>query len=350
MDSRHITQIENAYYYVNPPESAAIAREDEPPLHLFIQKLLHQDIQKSNEDKIVRLIRKIDWDNEDLCTIAVQWLAAGWKVKHAGRRCLARLVAALAAWQEVVGSQVVDAVLEDLRITMEHPHPRHNQRRIAMTRYLGELYNYKLVDSRDIFNALYSFITFGVNLDHAVESVLDPPDSVFRIRLVCVLLETCGSYFNSGSSKKKLDYFLIFFQNYYWYKFSDPYWTDENPFPIDVKNIYLECLTMLRPKLVHFESWQMCKDAIDEMKNSLYPNLDDEDENDQAVGNISDVDGLETIMETDDEGNSDHPVVSNSSDEELELTENEETSMEIQDSPRVPSQKQVIILQWKILA
>jgi len=41
---------------------------------------------------------------------------------------------------------------------------------------------------------------------------LDMPDDFFRIRLVCVLLDTCGMCFDRGSQKKKLDNFLVFFQ------------------------------------------------------------------------------------------------------------------------------------------
>lgn len=41
---------------------------------------------------------------------------------------------------------------------------------------------------------------------------LDPPEHLLRLRLVCVLLDTCGQYFDKGSSKKKLDCFLTFFQ------------------------------------------------------------------------------------------------------------------------------------------
>lgn len=43
-------------------------------------------------------------------------------------------------------------------------------------------------------------------------SVLDPPECLFRVRLVCTLLDTCGQYFDRGSSKKKLDCFLTYFQ------------------------------------------------------------------------------------------------------------------------------------------
>ena len=40
------------------------------------------------------------------------------------------------------------------------------------------------------------------------------PDDFFRIRLVCVLLDTCGMCFDRGSQQKKLDNFLTFFQLY----------------------------------------------------------------------------------------------------------------------------------------
>ena len=41
-------------------------------------------------------------------------------------------------------------------------------------------------------------------------------DHQFRLKLVCVLLGTCGMYMKSGSSKKKMDYFLGYYQLYYW--------------------------------------------------------------------------------------------------------------------------------------
>ncbi len=41
---------------------------------------------------------------------------------------------------------------------------------------------------------------------------LDMPDDFFRIRLVCNVLDTCGVCFDRGTAKKKLDFFLTFFQ------------------------------------------------------------------------------------------------------------------------------------------
>ncbi|XP_041980238.1 regulator of nonsense transcripts 2 [Aricia agestis] len=320
LDSRYVTQIENAFYYVCPPETPSQPREEEPAMHQFIRKILHEDLQKSNEEKILRLMRKLNWDDPDISAVAIHHLAGGWRVRASARKVLARLTSELAVWQEVVAPAVVDAILEEIRVTMEDPHPRYNQRRIATVRYLGELYIYKLLDSRDVFTVLYSFITFGVTNDHSVPSPLDPPDNVFRIRLVCALLETCGAYFNSGSSKKRLDYFLVFFQNYYWFKYTDPHWTEVNEFPIYVKYIYQECLTSLRPKITPFTSWQQCKDAIEEIRLTLYPELGGEEEDNDDQNDDSAADCLDTIMETDDE--TDNPAIPEESSDEDPLTEN----------------------------
>ncbi|GBP06021.1 Regulator of nonsense transcripts 2 [Eumeta japonica] len=329
LDSRYVTQIENAFYYVCPPEAPTQPKEEESPMHQFIRKILHEDLQKSNEEKILRLMRKLNWDDPEISSIAIQHLAGGWRVRASARRVLARLTAELASWQEAVAPTVVDTVLEEIRVTLEDLHPRFNQRRLATVRYLGELYNYKLLDSRDVFTVLYSFITFGVSNDHSTVSPLDPPENVFRIRLVCALLETCGAYFNSGSSKKRLDYFLIFFQNYYWYKYSDPYWNEVNKFPIYVKYIYQECLSSLRPKLNLFTNWQQCKDAIEDLRQSLYPDLGEDDrmegDNDDQ-GDDSVNEGLDTIIETDDE--TDNPQLPEESSDEEQMQDTDEVPTE----------------------
>merc|ERR1719430_1400213 len=131
---------------------------------------------------------------------------------------------------------------------MESLNHKTNQRRTAMVRFLGEMYNYRLVDSSLIFKVLYSLITFGVVLDqeYAVTS-LDPPDHTVRLRLVCVLLDTCGQYFSSGASKKKLDYFLLYFQRYFLFKVSC--FPSSESFPLGMSNLVLDTISNLRPKL-----------------------------------------------------------------------------------------------------
>ena len=56
----------------------------------------------------------------------------------------------------------------------------------TLTRFLGEMYNYRLADSSLIFKVLYSLITFGVSLDPDLPSPLDPPNHMIRLRLVSI--------------------------------------------------------------------------------------------------------------------------------------------------------------------
>lgn len=82
LDSRYVTQIENAYYYVNPPETGTITKKERPLMHQFIRKLLYQDLQKNNTDKIMRLMRKLDWNNEDIAAYAIKCLSGAHNLKY----------------------------------------------------------------------------------------------------------------------------------------------------------------------------------------------------------------------------------------------------------------------------
>ncbi len=77
-------------------------------------------------------------------------------------------------------------------------------------------------------------------------SPLDPFDSYFRVRLICLLLDTCGVYFDRGSAKKRLDSFLVFFQCYLFSK--------RQPLPLEVEHLVADCIEMLRPDLVMYQT------------------------------------------------------------------------------------------------
>ncbi|XP_069694080.1 regulator of nonsense transcripts 2-like isoform X2 [Periplaneta americana] len=275
LDSRYVTMIENAFYYVDPPDTAPFVKKERPPMHEFIRKILYQELMKANTDKVLRLMRKLDWENSDLAEYAVKCLTMAHNVKYYNIRCLASLLAGLVTHQEMVGTHVVDGVMEDIRLGMEVNLPKYSQRRVAMIKYLGELYNYRMVESSDIFKVLYSLISFGVSLNTSSSSFLDPPEHLFRIRLVCVLLETCGQYFNNGISKLKLDYFFTYFQRYFWFKYEDKCWTPENPFPVGIHYLFKDTLTSLRPKLQLFSSFEEANQAVRQMQLDLAPMLSD---------------------------------------------------------------------------
>ncbi|XP_076337894.1 UPF2 regulator of nonsense mediated mRNA decay isoform X2 [Tachypleus tridentatus] len=272
IDSRYATMVENAFYYCNPPEAPITVKVERLPIQEYLRKLLYKDLSKNNTEKILRQMRKLNWDDSDISAYATKCLVSIWNVKYYNVRCVANLLAGLVAYQENVGPQVVDGVLEDIRLGMEINHPKYNQRRVSMVRYLGELYNYRMVESAVIFRTLYSFITFGVSYDDTY-SELDSPDNLFRIRLVCILLETCGQYFNSGSSKKKLDCFLVFFQRYYWHKKSSDIFSEEHPFPVTLEFLVKDTIQVLRPKFKLADSQEEAVQAVEDLLRELKPKL-----------------------------------------------------------------------------
>jgi regulator of nonsense transcripts 2 len=139
------------------------------------------------------------------------------KVKYSSIHLLATLASALCRHHQDFVIGIIDNVLEQITLGLEQNDFKFNQRRIAEVKYLGELYNYKMVDSSVVFDMLYRIVSFGheggVPTPGRVNP-LDQPDDFFRIRLACTMLDTCGVCFDRGSSRKKLDYFLTFFQYY----------------------------------------------------------------------------------------------------------------------------------------
>ena len=58
--------IENALYYVNPPERAAIQQKERTPVELFIHKLVYLDMNKRNYPRILKSLRKLHWQEQEV--------------------------------------------------------------------------------------------------------------------------------------------------------------------------------------------------------------------------------------------------------------------------------------------
>ncbi|KFB47523.1 hypothetical protein ZHAS_00015483 [Anopheles sinensis] len=290
MHGRHAQQVENCYYLVKRPERLKVTRKVRPLIHNYIRHLIYKELDKSNVDKMIKLLRRLDWGDPSTFTYAVRCLSKAYNIRYHLIRSLADLLAGLNSYQERAVVRVLDTVFEDVRAGLEIHDNKLAQRRVAMVKYLGELYNYQLVDSNTILNTLYSIISFGVSLTHdGPPSAVDPPESLFRLKLACVLLDTSGQYFVSGANRKRLDYFLVFFQQYYWFKKSHPFFAGsagvgsdaglttgivsgaKDLFPILIDHMYRECLKALRPKLKLFTSFEQAKEAVQKLRQQIYP-------------------------------------------------------------------------------
>ncbi|XP_076862979.1 regulator of nonsense transcripts 2 isoform X2 [Brachyhypopomus gauderio] len=337
LDARYVTMVENAYYYCNPPPMEKTVCKKRPPLQEYIRKLLYKDLSKVTTEKVLRQMRKLPWQDPEMKSYLICCMVNIWNVKYNSIHCVANLLAGLVAYQEDVGIHVVDGVLEDIRLGMEVNQPKFNQRRISSAKFLGELYNYRMVESAVIFRTLFSFISFGVNPDGSA-SPLDPPEHLFRIRLVCTLLDTCGQYFDRGSSKRKLDCFLIYFQRYIWWKKSLEVWTKDHPFPVDIDYMISDMLELLRPKMHLCCSLEEACQQVTDLEREVLVKLglasqkdgrcssamgegealDEEDEDDDDEG------GAETEEQSGNESEMNEPEEEEGSENEDEEQEEEE--------------------------
>ncbi|XP_033470781.2 regulator of nonsense transcripts 2 isoform X2 [Epinephelus lanceolatus] len=323
LDARYVTMVENAYYYCNPPPMEKTVKKKRPPLQEYIRKLLYKDLSKVTTEKVLRQMRKLPWQDPEVKSYLICCMVNIWNVKYNSIHCVANLLAGLVAYQEDVGIHVVDGVLEDIRLGMEVNQPKFNQRRISSAKFLGELYNYRMVESAVIFRTLFSFISFGINQDGS-PSVLDPPEHLFRIRLVCTLLDTCGQYFDRGSSKRKLDCFLIYFQRYIWWKKSIDVWTKDHPFPIDIDYMISDTLELLRPKMRLSCSLEEATKQVADLEREVLVKLGLAMEKD---GRSSAMSEGEVLDEEDDDGDDDEEggaETEEQSGNESEMNEQEE--------------------------
>ncbi|CAF3326315.1 unnamed protein product [Rotaria sp. Silwood1] len=56
LDSRYTTQIENAYYYCNPPETREIEKKIRSPIQEYLRRLLFKDLNKMTIEKVIIFI------------------------------------------------------------------------------------------------------------------------------------------------------------------------------------------------------------------------------------------------------------------------------------------------------
>jgi regulator of nonsense transcripts 2 len=234
--------IENAVYYVNPPERAAIEQKERTPVELFLRKLMYQDLTRRTLDKTVKQIRKMHWEEDEVINLVHKVFAKPGKIKYSNIHLLAVILGTIHRYHQDFAISVIDDLLESVVFGLEMNDFRFNQRRIAEVKYLGELYIYRLVDSPIVFDTLYKILNYGWEGGYArpgLYNPLDQSDDCFRIRLVCSLLESCGMYYDKGAAKKKLDFFLAYFQYYVCLK---------DPLPMDVEFVVQDAYNLTRPQ------------------------------------------------------------------------------------------------------
>lgn len=86
------------------------------------------------------------------------------KVKYGNIHLLGILLSALYRYHPAFVVKVIDNVVESVSLGLEQNDFRFFQRRVAEVKYLGELYNYRMLEHPVIFDTLYKIVTFGYGL------------------------------------------------------------------------------------------------------------------------------------------------------------------------------------------
>ncbi|TIB93465.1 ARM repeat-containing protein [Wallemia mellicola] len=302
LDQRQQLLLENAYYQCNPPERAARPEKYRSPIELFIRHLIYDVLARKSIDKVSKLLRKLHWEDPDVIRVLLNVFTKVWKIRFSSISLLAILVYDLQRFHPEFCVMVVDKVLDDIKTGVEQNIFKYNQRRVSSIKYLGELYNYRSVHSNQIFDTLWTLVTFGHPGGRPLPGLFTPLDvstDFFRVRLVCTLLDTCGTCFDQGNQKKRLDYFLTFFQMYVTTKVS---------LPMDIDFMYTDTLEALRPNMKISRTFEEAVTAVDEMismdseinqADDIYEGVYDDDESDNEENGIRE--GAAPIEQAEDE-------------------------------------------------
>ncbi|CAK4649662.1 hypothetical protein LEN26_011042 [Aphanomyces euteiches] len=361
LDPLSDTLVQNAYYMCKPPERVARVKAPHDPIYLFMLHLLYTDLNHENVGKVVRICRKFDWDDPR---------TMNWFIKAALKVTMSQVlqmslvcdvITGLSRYHEDLTIFIVDSVIESILYHLDMNNYKYHQRNLGLVKLLGEFYNHQLVNSVVVFDILYWIIHHShdmtkmktdtpltdemqrrfelvpdMKFDPRVPSEVDNDRNVFRIRLVCALLETCGTSFDRGITKKKLERFLVFFQRYL---------LSKAEIPLETEFVVLDLFEVLgaKDKIVRFDTWEQADAAAQgiwglelqqaerrllktKVSNTLQiPEEYDEDDADEDEDNFSSEDEAEdAVAGEDDDDEEDEDAATSSEEEDDEDEEDEE--------------------------
>jgi len=143
-------------------------------MELFLKNLIYNELSRLTVDDVLMTIRSLDWDDvlvrprslwpgRDLQVLRKlrNAFTKVWKIRYSNIQLLALLLHDLGRFHSAFAVDVVDQIFENVRSGLERNDYRRNQHRVATVRYLGELYNYRVVDAKVVFDALWMLVTFG---------------------------------------------------------------------------------------------------------------------------------------------------------------------------------------------
>ncbi|CEG47804.1 regulator of nonsense transcripts [Plasmopara halstedii] len=302
LDPQLETLVENAYYMCKPPERVECKVKEYDPMYLYLLKVLYQDLNSLNVNKVVKTLRRLPWQKSTTCDMVLKALLKVTKGKVMQMKWICEVVKGLSRYHDEVLVLLVDDVLEYIRYGLEMNDYRDHQRSLGYVKLLGEIYNCGLVNMNVVVETLYLLINHSHDLltlpqyssdklsaaqllevkkrfllvpdlryDPRVPSAVDGPNEVFRIRLVSALIETCNGggiahltgmngVNDRGISRPRLGRFMVFFQRYLFSKTDVPLETD-----FVVFDLFEMLANSMKDHFQKFETWEEVDKAVQQI-------------------------------------------------------------------------------------
>lgn len=315
--------VENAWLAIDPPKQMHKQKlATKTPFELYTVHCL-QKLTPKNVEELICVFKKFPWnqvieqtiwqspavsgaDEEavvvpttkkiNVSLFLVKTFAKPWKVKYNQVYLLADLASGLAHAHTRFGVCLADQVLESIRrYSEENIGSTLYQRWTLLVKYLGELYNYRLVSATTIFETLYSLL-------YAPTEISDNGDfnghvSLIRVRLACTLLGTSGRYFTRGSYASSLRDFLAHLQ------YSCLITFGESP-PIEIKNLLGETWELMDYRDGVYQTIAQAKEVLVSIKTKIFPRVASEEATGTvAVTNIVKIEDNNDVQKKEEEEN-----------------------------------------------
>eukprot|EP00347_Sterkiella_histriomuscorum_P001333 403372435 len=249
ISSKQLANLESALLQCRGPVGIKVHPKKQELLtniQFYIKHLFLERISKKTLDEVFVLILKLPWHDEEEFISRMDTIAI--------------LLASLKQYYRPFVVKVIDSIFEEILRQCERNDFKESQRRVAMMKFIGECYNFKVLHTQVLFDLLYKLMNYD-NLTQQEDEImksLDSPQESFRIRLICTTLDSLGRFFQRGERRRIMDRFLMFFQRYIYSK---------NYVLMDLEFMILDTFDSVRPKFIRFESQEeaisVCKKIED---------------------------------------------------------------------------------------
>lgn len=209
-------QLENALNSLNLNAQLSLRPQKvKSQLQKYIKYLLFEQLNWDQFDVIHKELLKLPYQKAECHTYLYKYLIKmSIKGRYSQLDLAAGIIGVFKLHYPILAGQIVDHVLEQIQLGLEDNQFNLRQKRLSLVKYLGEFYNFKIIELDLLFNVLYQFIEYGHDSDvqRHLQDLIDPPDDTFRVTQVIVLVESVKEFIKKF--KNKLIRFLAFFQRY----------------------------------------------------------------------------------------------------------------------------------------